>query len=81
MLTSAKPLRANRSAMLVVHIISIIPMIAAITTMTIRSDRREMEDGDDGSVWNVVIFSRGGIVVLEGFSSSTDVATAAAHFR
>ena len=79
MLNSAKPLRANRSAMLVVHIISIIPMIAAITTMTIRSDRRE--DSDDVSVRNAVIFSVGGVVVSAGFSSSTDVATAAAHFR
>jgi len=66
--------------MRVVHIISIIAMIAATaTTMTIRSDRREIEDGDDVSVWNAVIFSRGGVVVSAGFSSSTDVA--AAHFR
>ena len=81
MLNSAKPLRANRSAMRVVHIISTIPMIAAITTMPIAAIGERMEDDDDGSVWNVVIFSGGGIVVLEGFFSSADVATAAAHFR
>jgi len=79
MLLGVKPLRANRSAMLVVHIISIIPMIAAITTMTIAATGDRREDG--GSVWDAVIFSRGGVVVSAGFSSSTDVDTAAAHFR
>ena len=49
--------------------------------MTIAAIGERMEDDDDVSVWNAVIFSRGGVVVSAGFSSSTDVAKAVAHFR